>query len=171
MSLLFLTALPVMAVMVPVYQIFIMMGLIDSVAGTVLFMSSTGLPYAIWMSKNFLDTVPLELEEAAWIDGAGTLKSLWHVVLPLMVPGLFAVATQTFIRGWGNFFVPYIILQTNSKLPAAVKIYRFFGDRGEISLGPLCAYSILYMMPAVFLYFFAQNHMSKGFAMSGAAKG
>ncbi len=171
LGLLFLTALPMTAVMVPVYQMFIMMGLVDSVFGTVLFMSATGLPYGIWMTKNFLDTVPIELEEAAWIDGGSTLQTVRKVVMPLMRPGLFTVIIYTFVRSWGNFFVPFILLQTNSKLPAAVKIYRFFGERGEVDFGPLCAYSVLYMLPAIVLYSFAQNYMSKGFAMSGAAKG
>lgn len=171
LGLLFLTALPMTAVMVPVYQMFIMMGLVDSLFGTVLFMSATGLPYGIWMSKNFLDTVPIELEEASWIDGSTTVQTLWWVVLPLMRPGLFTVAIYTFVRSWGNFFVPFILLQSSSKLPAAVKIYRFFGERGEINFGPLCAYSVLYMLPAIFLYSFAQNYMSKGFTMGGATKG
>jgi multiple sugar transport system permease protein len=170
-GLLFLTAIPMTAVMVPVYQLFIMFGLVDSVFGTILFMSATGLPYGIWMTKNFLDTVSVELEEAAWIDGASTTKAVWLVVLPLMKPGIFTVVIYTFVRSWGNFFIPFILLQSADKLPAAVKIYRFFGDRGEVSFGPLCAYSVLYMLPAVLLYSFAQNYMSKGFTMSGAAKG
>jgi multiple sugar transport system permease protein len=170
-GLLFLTAIPMTAVMVPVYQLFIMFGMVDSVFGTILFMSATGLPYGIWMTKNFLDTVSVELEEAAWIDGASTAKAIWTVVLPLMKPGIFTVVIYTFVRSWGNFFIPFILLQSSSKLPAAVKIYRFFGDRGEVAFGPLCAYSVLYMMPAVILYSFAQNYMSKGFTMGGAAKG
>ena len=170
-GLLFLTAIPMTAVMVPVYQQFIMMGLVDSVLGTILFMATTGLPYGIWMTKNFYDTVAVDLEEAAWLDGATAIQSMWKVVLPLMKPGLFTVSIYTFVRGWGNFFVPFILLQTSSKLPASVKIYRFFGDRGEVDFGPLCVYSIMYMLPAILLYSFAQNYMSKGFMMSGSSKG
>jgi multiple sugar transport system permease protein len=170
-SLLFLTAIPMTAVMVPVYQLFILMGLVDSVFGTILFMTTIGLPYGIWMSKNFFDTVSIDLEEAAWIDGASNFQALRLVVFPLMKPGIFTVIIYTFVRSWGNFFIPFVLLQTANKLPAAVKIYRFFGDRGEVFFGPLCAYSVLYMMPAVLLYSFAQNYMSKGFSMEGAAKG
>jgi len=170
-SLLFLTAIPMTAVMVPVYQQFIIMGLVDSVFGTILFMTTTGLPYGIWMTKNFLDSVSVELEEAAWIDGCSTAQSIIKIVLPLMKPGIFTVFIYTFVRSWGNFFVPFILLQSANKLPAAVKIYRFFGDRGEVDFGPLCAYSVLYMLPAILLYSFAQNYMSKGFTMVGATKG
>lgn len=170
-SLLFLTAIPMTAVMVPVYQLFILLGLVDSIYGTILFMATTGLPYGIWMTKNFLDSVSVDLEEAAWIDGASSFQALRIVVLPLMKPGIFTVIIYSFVRSWGNFFIPFILLQSVTKLPASVKIYRFFGDRGEVMFGPLCAYSLLYLLPAILLYSFAQNYMSKGFAMGGATKG
>ncbi len=171
MFMLFLTSIPILAVMVPIFQLFITLRLVDSIFGTVIFMAATALPYGIWMSKNFLDSVPIELEESAWIDGATSIQSLCKVVLPLMVPGLFTVTIFTFLGSWGNFFVPFILLQSTEKLPASVNIYRFFGERGTVVYGQLAAYSLLYMMPVFVLYFFSQNHMSKGFAMSGAAKG
>lgn len=168
---LFLTSIPITAVMVPVYQMFIMMKLVDSIGGTIIFLSASGLPYGIWMMKNFLDGVSVDLEEAAWIDGASAVKSVVHVVLPLMLPGLFTVAMFTFVGSWGNFFVPLILLQSTEKIPAAVNIYRFFGERGQVIYGQLAAYSIVYMLPVFVLYFFSQNYMSKGFAMTGASKG
>lgn len=85
MGMLFLTSIPITAVMVPVYQMFIMMKLVDSL-GRHIFLSASGLPYGIWMMKNFLDGVSVDLEEAAWIDGASAVKSMIHVVLPLMLP-------------------------------------------------------------------------------------
>lgn len=171
MLLLFLTSIPATAIMVPIYQIYITVDLIDSIFGVIIFMTATALPYAIWMTKNFMDSVPVEVEEAAWIDGASTVKTALHVILPLMLPGLFTVATFTFIGSWGNFFTPFILLQTTNKLPAAVNIYRFFGDHGKVIYGQLAAYSILYISPVFVLYFFSQKYMSKGFSMGGAAKG
>lgn len=171
MGMLFLTSIPITAVMVPVYQLFITMKLVDSLWGTIIFLSASSLPYGIWMMKNFLDGVSVELEEAAWIDGASSVKGVIHVVLPLMLPGLFTVAMFTFVGSWGNFFVPLILLQSTDKIPAAVNIYRFFGEHGAVIYGQLAAYSIVYMMPVFVLYFFSQNYMSKGFSMSGAAKG
>ncbi|MBS6194139.1 MAG: carbohydrate ABC transporter permease [Clostridiales bacterium] len=171
MGMLFLTSIPITAVMVPVYQLFISLKLVDSQFGTIIFLAASALPYGIWMMKNFLDSVSVELEEAAWIDGASTFGSMIHVVLPLMVPGLFTVAMFTFVGSWGNFFVPLILLQTTEKLPASINIYRFFGEHGAVVYGQLAAYSIMYMLPVFVLYFFSQNYMSKGFSMSGAAKG
>lgn len=171
MGMLFLTSIPITAVMVPVYQMFIAMKLVDSIAGTIIFLSAAQLPYGIWMTKNFLDGVAVELEESAWIDGASTAKGVIHVVLPLTLPGLFTVSMFSFVNSWGSFFVPLILLQTTEKLPASVNIYRFFGEHGTVIYGQLAAYSIVYMLPVFVLYFFSQNYMSQGFTMSGASKG
>ncbi|MBU9711666.1 carbohydrate ABC transporter permease [Evansella tamaricis] len=171
LTILFMTSLPITAIMVPVYQLFLFLNLQDSLFGTLLFLTASQLPFGIWITKNFIDGVPTDLEEAAWIDGASLLVGLRKVVAPLMIPGIFTVSIFVFIGSWGNFFVPYILLQSPGKLPASVTIYQFFGQYGYAAYGQLAAYSILYMMPTFILYYFAQNHMSKGFTMGGAAKG
>ncbi|MFL2100629.1 carbohydrate ABC transporter permease [Desemzia sp. FAM 23990] len=171
MTILFMTSLPITAVMVPVYQLFVFFNWVDSLWATLLFLTASGLPFGIWMMKNFMDGVPVELEESAWIDGASSFDGLRKVIIPLMKPGIFTVAIFTFIGSWGNFFVPYILLQSPSKLPASVTLYQFFGQYGYAAYGQLAAYSIIYMLPTFILYYFAQNHMSKGFALGGAAKG
>ncbi|GAB2566715.1 carbohydrate ABC transporter permease [Gracilibacillus alcaliphilus] len=171
LAILFMTSLPITAVMVPVYQLFLFLNLHDSLMGTLLFLTASQLPFGIWIMKNFIDGVPVDLEESAWIDGASLLVGMRKIVAPLMIPGIFTVSIFVFIGSWGNFFVPYILLQSPSKLPASVTIYQFFGQYGYAAYGQLAAYSILYMLPAFILFFFAQNHMSRGFTMGGAAKG
>ena len=139
-SILFATGLPVVALMVPVYGLFVQLHLLDSLPGTILFLTATSLPIAIWLTKNFMDGVPLELEEAAWVDGASALRALRRVVLPLMLPGMSVVAIFTFIMAWGNFFVPFILLLSPSKQPAAVSIFQFLHgvwSRGLWSAGGL----------------------------------
>lgn len=171
LSILFMTALPITAVMVPVFQMFLYLNLQNSIFATMLFLTSSSLPYGIWMMKNFMDAVPIDLEEAAWIDGASVWTGLRKVVAPLMLPGISTIAIFTFSGSWGNFFVPYILLQTPDKLPASVTIYQFFGSHGMVEYGRLAAFSLLYTMPSVVLYMFSQRYMSKGFSMGGATKG
>ena len=101
-----------------------------------LFMATTALPISIWLTKNFMDGVPIELEEAAWTDGAESDAGTARIVLPLMWPGLSVVAIYTFIGLWGNFFVPFILLLTPEKLPVSVSIYTFFGQYGAGRLRP-----------------------------------
>ena len=100
------TCLPVTAIMVPVYGLFVQLRLLDSRRPRCFFMAATALPMAIWMTKNFMDAVPVSLEEAAWVDGASGLTALRAMVLPLMRPGLGVVFIFVFIQAWGNFFVP-----------------------------------------------------------------
>jgi multiple sugar transport system permease protein len=118
-----------------------------------------------------MDSVPIELEEAAWVDGAGVLTAIRKVITPVMLPGIFTVAIYTFSGSWGNFFVPYILISSAEKYPASVMLYQFFGNHGMIAYGPLAAYSVLYAAPSILLYVTSQKYMSKGFSMQGAAKG
>ncbi|WP_433175075.1 carbohydrate ABC transporter permease [Actinoallomurus sp. CA-150999] len=172
LGLLFATGLPVTAIMVPVYGLFVQLDLLDSIPATVLFLTAIGLPMAIWMLKNFMDEVPISLEEAAWVDGASGLRALLRIVLPLMVPGTTVVFTFTFALTWGNFFVPFILLIDPAKQPAAVAIYQYFGGAGAYSsYGLLAAFSILYSLPVVLLYTVAQRTLGNAFALQGAVKG
>jgi multiple sugar transport system permease protein len=168
---LFATGLPITAVMVPVYAMYSRINLIDSILGTIAFMSASSLPFAAWMMKNFMDGVPIELEEAAWTDGAGWFQSLHRIVLPLMIPGLTAVFIFTFVLQWGNFFVPFILLLSPEKQPASVTIYTFFSQYGQVAYGQLAAFSILYTLPVVVFYSALSKVFGGAFSLTGAVKG
>jgi len=168
---LFSTGLPITAVMVPVYAMYSRINLIDSIPGTIAFMSASSLPFAAWMMKNFMDGVPISLEEAAWTDGAGWFQSLHRIVLPLMVPGLTVVFIFTFVLQWGNFFVPFILLLSPEKQPASVTIYTFFSQYGQVAYGQLAAFSILYTAPVVVFYSALSRVLGGAFSLTGAVKG
>ena len=170
-TLIFSTGLPITAIMVPVYAMFAHFNITDSRIATILFMSATSLPFAIWMTKNFMDGVPVSLEEAAWTDGAGWFQSLFRVVLPLMLPGLAVVAIFVFVQQWGDFFIPFILLLDPNKQPASVSIYTFFSSYGEVAYGQLAAFSILYTLPIVFLYVVMSRFLGGAFSFAGGLKG
>lgn len=171
LTILFMTSLPITAVMVPVYQLFLGLKLYDNIFGVILFYVASSMPYGIWMMKNFMDSVPSDLEEAAWVDGASVFTGIRKVVAPLMVPGICTVAIFTFSGSWGNFFVPYILLQSPEKFPASLKLYQFFGQYGMVDYGSLAAFSVLYAIPAIIMYILSQQFMSKGFGLQGGTKG
>lgn len=171
LTVLFMTSLPITAVMVPVYQLFLSIKLYDNIGGVILFYVASAMPYGIWMLKNFMDSVPNDLEEAAWVDGASIFTGIRKVVAPLMIPGICTVAIFTFSGSWGNFFVPYILLQSPDNFPASVKLYQFFGQYGMVDYGRLAAFSVLYACPSVVLYILSQRFMSKGFGLQGGTKG
>jgi multiple sugar transport system permease protein len=171
LTILFTTGLPITAIMVPVYGMFVQVDLIDTYLGTILFMATTSLPIAIWLTKNFMDAVPIELEEAAWTDGASPMQALRRIVLPLMWPGMSVVAIYTFIHLWGNFFIPFILLLSNDNLPASVSIFTFFSQYGSVVYGQLAAYSVIYSLPALLLYLVLSRRLGGAFAFGGAVKG
>lgn len=170
-TILFATGLPVTAIMVPVYELFVQFNLVDSRVAAALFLSATTLPFAIWLMKNFMDGVPVELEQAAWVDGASGMASLRRVVLPLMLPGAAVAGIFTFILAWGNFFVPFILLLSPGKAPASVTIFQFFSQYGQVAYGQLAAYSILYSAPVIALYAVVQRVFGNAFSLAGAVRG
>jgi multiple sugar transport system permease protein len=171
LTVLFATGLPITAVMVPVYGLFVQLNLVDTLGGTILFMATSALPFAIWLTKTFMDGVPISLEEAAWVDGAGSMQALYRIVLPLMWPGIAVVAIFTFIGMWGNFFVPFMLLLSPERLPASVSIFTFFGQYGEPNYGQLAAYSLIYTTPVLVLYLLLSKKLGGAFALGGAIKG
>ncbi|MER7840493.1 carbohydrate ABC transporter permease [Streptomyces sp. NPDC096040] len=171
LSILFATSLPITAIMVPVYALFVRINLIDTLQGTILFFAASQLPFAIWLMKNFMDGVPKELEEAAWTDGASSFQSLVRIVLPLMGPGLAVVTVFAFVMMWGNFFVPFMLLLSPDQMPASVSINDFFGNRGMVAYGQLAAFSVIYSTPVILLYVLVARRLGGGFALGGAVKG
>ena len=170
-TIVFSTGLPLTAVLVPVYSMFARFNLIDNVPAVILFMTATSLPFGIWLMKSFMDGVPIDLEQAAWVDGASWLVSLRRVVAPLMLPGIMVITIFTFVTQWGNFFVPFILLHSQSKFPAAVSIYTFFSQYGLVDSGQLAAFSLLYTLPAVGLWVVAARFLRGSFTFAGAVKG
>ncbi|HEY0694883.1 MAG TPA: carbohydrate ABC transporter permease [Kribbella sp.] len=171
LTVLFATGLPITAVMVPVYGLFVQLNLVDTVGGTMMFMATTALPFAIWLTKTFMDGVPISLEEAAWVDGAGSMQALFRIVLPLMWPGIAVVLIFTFIGMWGNFFIPFMLLLSPERLPASVSIFTFFSQYGEVNYGQLAAYSLIYTTPVLVLYLLLSKKLGGAFALGGAIKG
>ncbi|MGV9985722.1 carbohydrate ABC transporter permease [Streptomyces olivaceus] len=171
LTVLFATSLPITAIMVPVYALFVRVNMIDTMQGTIFFFAASQLPFAIWLMKNFMDGVPKELEEAAWTDGASSFQSLLRIVLPLMGPGVAVVTVFSFVMMWGNFFVPFMLLLSPDQMPASVSINDFFGNRGMVAYGQLAAFSIVYSTPVVLLYVLISRRLGGGFALGGAVKG
>ncbi|GHO89316.1 carbohydrate ABC transporter permease [Dictyobacter formicarum] len=169
LGVLFASALPILALVTPLYAMYVTLNLVDTLQGVILFFVASALPFSIWLMKNFLDSVPYELEEAAWIDGASTFTALIRVVLPICAPGISVVAVWSFLGAWTNFFVPLILLQTQELEPASVNIYTFFGSYGQVNYGQLAAYAMLYALPAVALYTLVSRFFVKG--ISGGLKG
>ncbi|MGA2932264.1 MAG: carbohydrate ABC transporter permease [Acidimicrobiales bacterium] len=168
-ALAFMASLPIIALMIPTYDFYVSANLINSKFWAVWFLTATSLPFATWVGCSFIDAVPKELEEAAWIDGNSRFGSLRRVVMPLIIPGLCVIAVYTFVNAWGNFFVPLILL-SGSNEPASVTIYGYFSQYG-VNYGQVAAFALLYSLPPVLLYLGVTRWVGSGFALGGAIKG
>lgn len=170
-GILFISALPVLAFITPLYALYVaidpIVHMIDTFRGVILFLVASTLPFNIWLMKNFLDSVSVELEEAAWVDGASTIVGLFRVVLPLSAPGIAVVGVLSFLGGWSNFFIPFIIFQNPDNLPASVNIFSFFGSFGSVTYGQLTAYAMLYALPVMVLYVAVSRFFVKGVNLGG----
>jgi multiple sugar transport system permease protein len=155
--------------MIPTYDFFVTLNFINSKFWTVWFMTATALPFATWIARSFIDAVPRELEEAAWIDGTSRLGSLRRIVVPMIVPGLCVVAVYTFVNAWSDFFIPYILLQGTNN-PASVTMYSFFGQY-DVNYSDVAAFALMYSLPPVVLYLIVTRWVGQGFALHGALKG
>jgi multiple sugar transport system permease protein len=171
LAILFASGLPVAMLIVPVYQLYVYLGWLDSLYTTALFLAATSLPFAIWLMKNFIDAVPVELEHAAAIDGASTFRILRQVVLPLTVPGVAVTAIYTFINAWGAFFVPFVLNSNPDDQPGPIEIYNFMGSHGLFKFGDLAVFSLLFSLPVIVLYLFMSRYFSGAFNFSGAVRG
>jgi multiple sugar transport system permease protein len=122
------------------------------------------------MLKGFLDTVPTALEDAARIDGCSRLKSLVHVLIPVMLPGLSATAILLVINTWGQFLIPYILLDKAELLPIGVGILDFQSTTDAVSTNQLAAAAVLTALPALVIVVVLQRFII-GALTAGAVKG
>ncbi|HUZ65977.1 MAG TPA: carbohydrate ABC transporter permease [Acetobacteraceae bacterium] len=168
-AIVFVAGLPIIAIVIPTYDLFVACGFVGSRLWTALFMAATSLPFSVWIARNFIDAVPVELEEAAATEGAGILATLRYVTVPLVLPGALVIALYTFIQSWSNFFVPFILLDS-PKLPASVTIYQFFGQN-TVNYGGVAAFSLLFSALPALLYVVLSKWGGGSSIFSGAVKG
>lgn len=161
---------PATATIVPLFLLVQRMGLADTYHGLILVLAAQQLPLALWMMKGFFDTVPGELEEAAWIDGASRLDSAVRIVLPLAAPGVGAVALFTFIETWGDFLTPFILISRPEHLPISIGLFQAFVGRNLVDWGLLTAVAVVYMLPTVVLYLVVRRYLLRA-TVVGALQG
>jgi multiple sugar transport system permease protein len=165
---LFLSAVPINVIIIPVYQIFSQAGWL-SLIPTAVFLGITGLPFEIWMIKNFIDAVPPELEEAARVENVGTMRIIGRIVVPLAAPGIGAAAIYGFVNAWGAFLIPLVLISNTAQQPAAITVYSFISS-AEVNYGGIAAFSILYSLPVLGLYLVMGRWFRGGFVLGGALK-
>lgn len=164
--LIIIMALPAYSVIIPLYKIIAKLGLLDTQIGITLIYTATFSPLAVWLMRSFFNSIPIELEEAALIDGASRFKSLL-TILPLALPGIIAVSVITFLTTWSNFLLPLIFAPLKAK-PLTVLITQFVG-KSTIDYGLMTAAGVITILPPVIIVIFLNKYLVSGL-MAGAVK-
>jgi ABC-type glycerol-3-phosphate transport system permease component len=142
--------------------------LLNQQAGLVITYAALGIPLAVWWLKGYFDSIPVEIEEQAMIDGCSRLGALRRVIVPLSLPGVAAVGIIQFVNSWNEFQLALTIIQTNTLQVLPVRIINFMGFQ-RTDWGPTMAFSVMVAIPAVILFAIVQRNMINGL-MSGFSK-
>ncbi|MFJ5288951.1 carbohydrate ABC transporter permease [Streptomyces sp. NPDC088348] len=161
---------PFVLVIIPLFLVLKNLHLIDSLAGLTGVYVVWNLPFSLWMLQGYVKAVPATLEEAAAVDGAGRLRTLVSVVLPLLTPGLVATAMFTFVTAWNEFFFALVLLKSPENQTMSVILTRFIGAEGVADLGPLAAASVIATLPSLLFFALLQRRLVGGM-LAGAVKG
>jgi multiple sugar transport system permease protein len=169
-SILLVRVIPAPATIVALYLMLVQMHLDNSYLGLILVEAAAGLPVTLWLLKGTVDAVPLEVEEAAWMDGCSRAQGMRRVVFPLVGPGLGAAAMLTFMSVWGDFLTPLVLLQSPDLYPLSIGLFRAFSAFNQVDWGVLAASAVIYMVPPAVLYTILRKHLLKS-SLGGALKG
>ncbi len=162
------TLLPPVAVIVPVFLLFRITGLLDTLGGMILIYTGVNVPIVIWMTRSFLLDVPREILESSDMDGSSRLRSFFSIILPLARQGIVSTGLLVFIFVWNEFFFSINLTYVNAA-PVPVYMASFMTQQG-LFWAKLCAISTLVVLPPMILGWLAQRSLVKGLTM-GAVKG
>lgn len=154
---------------VPVYRVFVTLNLINDYVGLVLVYIAISAPFLTWFLKNYLDTVPTELDEAGRVDGCSRLRALVLLVLPAAKPGIVSAAILAGVTTWSQFVLPFILVDAPELAPVSVGVVNLQSTSGEITTQYLAAGSMLAVAPVVVLFVVLQRHIV-GALTAGAVK-
>jgi multiple sugar transport system permease protein len=168
-SLLLMRMAPPIAVLVPMFVLFRLLGISNSLLTIILAYTTFCLPLVVWIMRGFIDGIPKELEESALIDGASRFQVLTLVYLPLLRPGLTAAAILSLLLAWNDFLFAAVL--TNSRTQTLpVMLARYSGGDTGTEWGLMTALATLVVLPVLIFSMFAQRHLVSGLS-SGAVKG
>lgn len=160
--------LPPVGLIIPYYLALQKLGWLDTYSGLTVIYLTFSLPFAIWLMVSYFEDVPFEMEEAALLDRAGRLRTLWYVILPQVRGGIAVTAIFVFLNAWNEFMFA-VVLGGNRVRPVTVAMFNFISVE-QTQWSRLAAGAMLAMAPVILIGIFAQRHIVKGLTV-GAVKG
>ena len=156
---------PVM-IIIPFYILVKQLGIVNTHLALVLSYTTFCLPFCLWLLRAFFQSIPLELEEAALVDGAGRGRAVWHVVLPLALPGLIAAAIFTFILAYNDFLFSMVLITSEELKTLPVGVNDLF-NATIVDWGMIMAAGVMITAPAVVFFAAVQRYLVQGWGAGG----
>lgn len=157
---------PLEALVIPLFIQVRQYGALNSLLALAVVYIAFSLPFGIWMLRGFVAAVPKEIEEAAYVDGAGWWRMFFSVLLPLVAPGLVATSVFSFITAWNEFIFALTFMQDDDKYTVTVGLQKFFGQN-TADWGPIMAASTVISVPVIVFFTVAQRRISSGLTAGG----
>ncbi|PRZ07660.1 carbohydrate ABC transporter membrane protein 2 (CUT1 family) [Isoptericola sp. CG 20/1183] len=162
--------IPGEAMLLTYFQLIDGWGMLNMVLGLTILYVAMVLPFTVWTLRGFVTAVPVELEEAAMIDGCSRTRAFWKVTFPLLAPGLVSTGVFAFIQAWNEFVLALVIMSRPESMTLPVWLRTFQQATKATDYGALMAGSVLVAIPVIIFFLFVQGRMTGGL-VSGAVKG
>lgn len=154
-------SLPVVTAVIPLFILFAQLGLVDNLVGVLIIYVGSTMSVAIWMMAAYFDSIPITLEEAAWMDGASVFGGFMRVVLRNSLPGILSTAIFSFLLAWNDYLIAVVFLRSDSNYTLPVGLETFF-QQNATNWGLVMAVAVVMMLPPVILFAFLNRYFSVG---------
>ncbi|GAB1158864.1 carbohydrate ABC transporter permease [Paenibacillus illinoisensis] len=160
--------IPFQAIMIPLVKIYGSLGMLDNKWSLIYMYIGFGSPLAVFIYHGFIKSIPLELEEAALMDGCGRVQTFFRIVLPVLLPTSVTITVLNVLWIWNDFLLPSLVLTSSEQRTLPLSTFYFYGTY-TVDYGPLMAGLVLTLLPVLIVYLFAQKYIIQG-VMQGSIK-
>ena len=161
---------PYVVIVISLYLMFNKLGLLNTYPGLILSLTTFSLPFSIWMIKGFCDTIPKEIEEAAYVDGSSKIGTLFRIVVPIISPGIVAVALFSFLVAWNNLLFSLTLNSSNDMLTIPPGFLLTYVGEFQYLWSDMCAGATIVTLPVIIIFIFFQKYLVAGLT-AGSVKG
>jgi multiple sugar transport system permease protein len=161
LSLFVIQSLPVITAVIPLFVLFAQFGLVDTLGGIILIYVGATMSVAIWMMAAYFDSIPITLEEAAWMEGCSVFGSFTRVVLRNSLPGILSTAIFSFLLAWNDYLVAVVFLRSEQNYTLPIGLETFF-QQNQTNWGPVMAVAVVMMVPPIIVFALLNRFFSVG---------
>lgn len=166
-AVLFTYLLPSVVLIIPLYMLMVWLGIANSLFSLMLAYTSFALPFALWLLRSFMASIPDDLEHAALVDGASRMEAVIDVIVPQALPGIISTSLFTFILAWNEYLYALVLVNRDAWRPLTTGVINMLTSSFNIEWSLLMAASVMMSLPLIVIFAFLQKHLTRGFGAGG----